>query len=139
MITGEFPWDSRSLDEAYNTGAEASFSFIPQRLDGTLSYFLQRGTARTAAEGDPGAGAEDYPSISDRVHAATARITYHLREDLDLEFGYRWERWDYDDFQLDGLGLTNLSSFVADVGPLNGPTTSSFATGSTTTTRTASA
>lgn len=96
---GPFPWRSRTDDRAHTGGVGLSVSLVPELLEAELSYSIQDGHAKTTASGDPGAGAVDWPAISDRLQAVTATLSYHPLEHMSFETSYRFEKYDQSDFK----------------------------------------
>jgi MtrB/PioB family decaheme-associated outer membrane protein len=97
-------WTSRFDDNGHNAGVRVDVVLLPGKLDGELGWSFQTARARTRASGDNGS-AVDWPTIDDTFQVFTAFLDYAVDEDLTLRTGYRFERFDADDFHVDGLGL----------------------------------
>jgi MtrB/PioB family decaheme-associated outer membrane protein len=87
-------WDSKTHDTAHNGGAGVDVIIIRELLDAEFSYFIQRAWAET----DGGGTAVDFPNIKDRLQAATATLSLHPLDYLTLRTGYRWEKYDRNNF-----------------------------------------
>ena len=90
-------WDSKARDTAHNGGAGVDFVIIPDMLDGEVSYFIQRAWAKTIGGGT----AVDFPNIKDRLQAVTTALSIHPLEYLSFRGGYRWEKYDRNNFHED--------------------------------------
>jgi len=95
---GPFPWQSKTTDRAHTGGVGVNASLVPERLEAELSYFIQDGHAKTTAGGDAGAGAVNWPKISDRLQAVTATLLYHPFASVTFETSYRFEIYDQSNF-----------------------------------------
>ena len=98
-------WRSHNRDEAYNIGGMMSLVLLPDRLSAELSYDYNWGRASTHSKGNGGSPAVDFPSIKDNLQAFTINLTYDVSEILDVKWGYRFERFSGDEFQVDGIPL----------------------------------
>jgi MtrB/PioB family decaheme-associated outer membrane protein len=94
---GGSTWNSTTRDTAHNGGAGVDVIIIRELLDAEFSYFIQRAWAET----DGGGTAVDFPNIKDRLQAATATLSLHPLDYLTLRTGYRWEKYDRNNFHED--------------------------------------
>ena len=95
-------WTGRNTDTAHDLGLGMNLMLIPGKLDALLSWGYHWGRAETKANG---ATASDYPSVKDNLQILSAMFDYRLDDNLRLEWGYRFERWNGTDFHFDDLGL----------------------------------
>ncbi|MCG8433633.1 MAG: MtrB/PioB family outer membrane beta-barrel protein, partial [Gammaproteobacteria bacterium] len=102
--TPAFDWRSRIGDNAQTGGVALDFAILPGKLNGQLSYQVIRGIAETDASGDGGA-AVDWPNIDEMRQVVRAFFDYRINEALSVNFQYRFEKGDLNQFQTDDLGL----------------------------------
>ena len=61
----------------------------------------------------------NYPEIENTLNAVTSTLRFQYNENLAFVAGHRYEDYEQEDFQFDGLGVTNASSNVEGV-PVSG-------------------
>jgi MtrB/PioB family decaheme-associated outer membrane protein len=105
-------WRARSTDVAHDVGTTVNLILMPERLDLELSWQYHWGKASTLTNGT---AASDYPSIKDNLQIFSAMFEYRLRENTRLKWGYRFERFNGNDFQYDLLGLIPPSGSTNDI------------------------
>ncbi len=98
-------WVGRNTNKTHDVGMGANLVLIPGKLDARLSYHYHWAKAETEASGAAGT-AVDYPSIKDNLQVLSAMFDHRLRDNMRLEWGYRFERFNGTDFKFDDLGLT---------------------------------
>ena len=105
-------WKSRLDDRAHTIGVEATFE-LTSKLTASMGWDFHFGKVEQGAAGDLiGAGAFDFPSVKNNWQIAHATLEYALSEQLMIKTGYRLERYNGDDFRIDGLGLNTTGSDV---------------------------
>ena len=104
---GEETWDSTTYDRAHNGGVGTDVALIPGLLDLELSYFIQRGRAKTRGGGT----AADFPSLKNTLQAVTTGVSYHALEFLTFRTFYRWEKYDVNNFH-DNFDITNAQGDI---------------------------
>lgn len=113
-------WTGKHEDRAHTGGAEIALDLIPNRLTASTGYFIQRGKGKTHAHGFP-PDAVNYPEFENTLQAVTSSLRFQYSEALAFVARHRWEDYEQDDFQFDGLGYTSASSSVGGV-PVSGTT-----------------
>ena len=78
------------------------------------------GKGKTNAHGFP-PDAVNYPEFENTLQAVTSSLRFQFSESLAFVARHRWEDYEQDDFQFDGLGYTSASSSVGGV-PVSGTT-----------------
>ena len=82
----------------------ADVVLVPGLLDLELSYFIQRGRAKTRA--GRSAADDDFPTIKNTLQAVSTGVSYHALEFLTFRTIYRWEKYDVNNFH-DNFGISN--------------------------------
>ena len=108
---GTLEWDSDNEDVGHTGSIDVAFAVLPERLTLVTGFFIHSGNGETRASGAP-TDAVDYPDIEDLLWAPTASLRYRYDEHVSFVAGYRYEHYDQEDWQFDGLGVTRLTSDV---------------------------
>ena len=78
-----------------------------------MGWDFHFGKVEQGASGNiAGSGAFDFPSVKNNWQVAHATFEYTLSERFQVKAGYRLERYNGDDFRVDGLGLNTTGSDV---------------------------
>jgi hypothetical protein len=109
--TGTLEWRTRHQDIGHTGGIDVAFAIVPDKLTLSTGFFYHRGDGSTDTRGAP-VDAVDYPDIHDRLWAPTASLSYRWDEHTRFIAGYRYEHYDQEDWQFDGLGVTAGTSTV---------------------------
>jgi MtrB/PioB family decaheme-associated outer membrane protein len=107
--SGTLEWTSQHHDIGHTGGIDLSVGVIPDRLSFQAGLFVHKGNGRTQTKGAP-ADAVDFPEIDDTLWTASTSLSFKVDEHLTLIARYRYESYDENDFQFDGLGVTRLTS-----------------------------
>jgi MtrB/PioB family decaheme-associated outer membrane protein len=92
---------SWSTDTSHDVGTVLALSVLPDRLGARFAFRYHRGKGASATNGS----GVDFPSLEDILYSLGVTFDYRLRENVRLECGYRYERFDGTDFRFDNLGL----------------------------------
>ena len=106
-------WTSRGTDRIHTFSLGTDLKLIENLLGLRLQYGFSYGESLVHASGSTCSGctaATDYPSITNRWHELLARFTYALHKNVDLKFGYYFNRYSSKDFGVDIMRL-----FMGDV------------------------
>jgi MtrB/PioB family decaheme-associated outer membrane protein len=98
------PWRNHNRNNAHNAGLAMNLALIPGRLDAEVSWDYQWGRASTDSKGATGL-AVDFPSIKDNLQIFATTFTYTVSEALRVNWGYHYERFHGNDFQVDDIAL----------------------------------
>ena len=102
--TSAFDWRSRIGDSSQTGGVDVDLAIIPEKLTAKLSYLITDSFSETDTTGDLGA-AVDFPNIDNLRQVTKALLEYQISENLSVNFQYRYEKGNFNDFQTDPLGL----------------------------------
>ncbi len=108
-------WFSRGTDRIHTFSLGTDLKLIEKILGLRLQYGLSFGESLVHASGSVCAActrATDYPSITNRWHELLARFEYALHKNVDLKFGYYFNRFNSKDFGVDIMKL-----WMGDVDP----------------------
>jgi hypothetical protein len=101
-------WGSRGKDRIHTFSVGTDLKLIENLLGLRLQYGFSYGESLVHASGSTCAGctrATDYPSITNRWHELLARFTYAIHKNVDLKFGYYFNRFSSKDFGVDIMQL----------------------------------
>ena len=106
-------WTSRGKDRIHTFSLGTDLKLIDNLLGLRLQYGFSYGESLVHASGSTCSGctpATDYPSVTNRWHELLARFTYALHKNVDLKFGYYFNRYSSKDYGVDIMKL-----FMGDV------------------------
>ena len=106
-------WNSRGTDRIHTFSLGTDLKLIENLLGLRVQYGFSYGESLVHASGSTCGGctrATDYPSITNRWHELLARFTYALHKNVDLKFGYYFNRYSSKDF-----GVDIMRVFMGDV------------------------
>lgn len=96
-------WLAEGEDQVHTFGGSLKLALVPQRLDLDLTYTYSDVDGRMAFS-SPSGGFAEFSSVDDtRIHALDTKLKYRLTKSLTLSMGYLWEKFDYEDFAVDGF------------------------------------
>jgi hypothetical protein len=99
---GEFDWTASGTDLVNTVGGTIRLALIPDHLDAYLTYAFSDVDGELDCSSPSGSFAP-YTAVDDtRLHMLNTRLIYHHRWGIDVALGYLWEKFDYDDFAVDG-------------------------------------
>jgi len=101
-------WTSRGTDRIHTFSLGTDLKLIEKILGLRLQYGLSIGESLVHASGSTCASctrATDYPSITNRWHELLARFEYALHKNVDLKFGYYFNRFSSKDVGVDIMKL----------------------------------
>jgi Putative outer membrane beta-barrel porin, MtrB/PioB len=101
-------WTSRGKDRIHTFSLGTDLKLIENLLGLRLQYGVSYGESLVHASGSTCGSctpATDYPSITNRWHEFLARFTYALHKNVDLKFGYYFNRYSSKDFGVDIMSL----------------------------------
>lgn len=95
-------WEETTDDQALTAGIEIKWTAIEDTLDLGIDYaFSKTKTDYTFATNLD--GIEPLPDLKTTLNSIGLRADYSVTDDLVLRFGYRFEKYDVEDFALDGV------------------------------------
>jgi hypothetical protein len=97
-------WTSRGIDRINTFSLGTDLKVIENLLGLRLQYGFSYGESLVHASGSTCVGctrATNYPSITNRWHELLARFTYALHKNVDLKFGYYFNRYTSKDYGVD--------------------------------------
>jgi MtrB/PioB family decaheme-associated outer membrane protein len=96
-------WFAESKDVLNTFGGGIKFALIPNRLDFDLSYSYSKvdGNINFFA---PAEATAPFTSVDNsRLQILNAKLNYDIGRGFFLTLGYLWEKFDYDDFEIQGF------------------------------------
>lgn len=104
-------WLLSSEDAVHSIGAAVEWTLVPDRLDVTLD------SAFTDAETETrpfsfGQSFLPLPDVTTEITSISLSLNYQLQADRALSFGYYFERFQSNDYSLDGAGVSSLSNIL---------------------------
>jgi len=96
-------WTADGEDRVNTFGGGVTLALIPKRLDFDLTY------AYSDADGSisftsPGGSFADFKAVDDtKLHVLNSKFRYHFSKNLTLSLGYRWEKFDFEDYNKNGF------------------------------------
>ena len=111
-------WTSRGTDRINTFSLGSDLKLIENLLGLRLQYGFSYAESIVHASGSTCAGctpATNYPSLTNRWHELLARFTYALHKNVDLKFGYYFNRYSSKDYGVDimRLWMGNVDSGTA--------------------------
>lgn len=94
-------WDETTRDDVMTAGVEVAFS-ATDTLDLVLDYTYARAVTDFDIKTQL-AGVEQLPDLETTLNSIGLRADYKVADDLTLRFGYRFEKYDVEDFALDSV------------------------------------
>lgn len=112
-------WTSRGREKVHTFSIGMDANLIKDLLGFRLQYGYSQGRSEVRASGNTTPGnvpATDYPTITNRWHELLARFEYALHRNVDLRFGYYFNRYSTKDFGVDimKLWMGDVDSGAAD-------------------------
>ncbi|MEJ2157517.1 MAG: MtrB/PioB family decaheme-associated outer membrane protein [Desulfobacteraceae bacterium] len=96
-------WTADGEDRVNTYGGGVTLALMPKRLDFDLAYSYSEADGNISFSSASGSFA-DFSAVDDtRMHALNTKLRYHFSEKLTLSLGYLWEKFDYDDYNVDGF------------------------------------
>ncbi|MGW8300565.1 MAG: MtrB/PioB family decaheme-associated outer membrane protein [Desulfobacterales bacterium] len=106
-------WDAKGRDVINTAGGGIKFGIIPDRLDFDISYSYSK------VDGNidfnvPGGGAVDWDSVDEtELHILDTKLSYHIWKGCFLTLGYVYEKFKYDDYNVEGFTHTPTDAILA--------------------------
>jgi MtrB/PioB family decaheme-associated outer membrane protein len=106
-------WNAKGRDVINTAGGGIKFGIIPDRLDFDISYSYSR------VDGNidfnvPGGGAVDWDSVDEtELHILDTKLSYHIWKGCFLTLGYVYEKFKYDDYNVEGFTYTPTDAILA--------------------------
>ena len=97
-------WEQKSNDKGYTAGAEIEWTVIPDKLTFAADYVFSKTVTDFEYSTASGVMSMPVPDLKSTLHSLGVQGEYKVRDDVSLRLGYRVERFDSDDFALDGVG-----------------------------------
>jgi hypothetical protein len=101
-------WTSRGIDRVHTFSFGTDLKLIENLLGLRLQYGFSYGQSLVHASGSTCVGctqATDYPAVTNRWHELLARFEYALHKNVDLKFGYYFNRYTSKDHGVDIMKL----------------------------------
>jgi len=109
-------WTAKGEDHINTVGGGFQFALIPGRLDFESSYSYSRVDGKIDFN-IPGGGVTDFDAVDEtELHILNTKLKYNIGRGFFLTLGYLYQKFDYDDYDLDGF--TNVPT--DDTGAYNG-------------------
>lgn len=117
-------WIATGRDSIHTIGAGMTWTIVPKRLEFSLDYTISDAFSRMET-GGANPTAVDFPNVKNRFQQLEAIFRYHLRENVTVRLGYRFERYAETDFATTSImGGDDIQPFMGNVD--TGATTSTF-------------
>jgi hypothetical protein len=117
-------WTAKGRDTINTIGVGMMLTLVPRKLELSLDYGISSAFGRLEA-GGANPNAIDFPNVKNRFQQLEAVFHYHLRENITVRVGYRFERYDETDFATTSIvGGDDIRPFMGDID--TGATTSTF-------------
>ena len=99
---------SASEDDTFNTGGiGVKHKFEKRKIDFGADYVLAASTGEIAVSGQP------FPDLTTTLNSLKVYANYNFKKHLTLQGSIWWEKYDSEDFQLDGVGPSTISNVLA--------------------------
>ena len=101
-------WTSRGKDRIHTFSLGTDLKVIENLLGLRIQYGFSYGESLVHSSGSTCSGctpATDYPSVTNRWHELLTRFTYALHKNVELKFGYYFNRYSSKDFGVDIMSL----------------------------------
>ena len=107
-------WRVEPEDKTHSVGASARWIALPNRLEmeWQYSFYDAEGASDFTTFGAPDLLGSPLPDNTSKQHELRWVTSYHLRDELTLNFEYQYYRFDSDDWALDDVGFTNLNKVI---------------------------
>jgi hypothetical protein len=108
-------WTATGRDSIHTIGAGMVLALIPEKLEFHLDYSISNAFSRLKTDGANPA-AVDFPNVKSRFQQLQAIFHYHLRENVTVRVGYRFERYDETDFATTSIvGGDDIQPFMGNI------------------------
>ena len=117
-------WTATGSDSIHTVGAGMTLVLAPKKLEFSFDYSISDAFSRLQS-GGTNPTATDFPNVKSRFQQLEAIFHYHLRENVTVRVGYRFERYDESDFATTAIpGVGNIRPYMGNVD--SGAITSTF-------------
>ena len=117
MLNPALFWTETSTDRGITAGATAEWTAIKDRLTFSADYVFSRTTTEFGFEPSSGVTAAPVPDLTSTLHSLGVKGEYKIQDNLSVKLGYRIERYDSNDFALDGTLAVPRVLTLGDVPP----------------------
>lgn len=101
-------WQVRDFDTVHTAGAGFDWMAIKDRLDLNFDYTYSFATTEYDFRQEPGIATAPLPDLKSRLQSVGMLGTYHLRKDIAVKLGYRFEMYQTQDWAVDNITFTNV-------------------------------
>jgi MtrB/PioB family decaheme-associated outer membrane protein len=110
----ERDWRFQGDDKTHSVGANARWIVITDKLEmeWEYSFYDAEGSSDFDTFGAPDLLGAPLPDNTSKQHQLRWVTSYHLRDELSLNFEYQYYRFDSDDWALDDVGFTSLNKVI---------------------------
>lgn len=96
-------WTAKGEDQINTVGGGVKFALIPGRLDFESSYSYSKVDGKIDFN-IPGGGVDNFDTVdATELHILNTKLKFNLSHGFFLTLGYLYEKFDYDDYDLDGF------------------------------------
>lgn len=113
-------WVAKTEDRANTFGGGLRFAIMPQKVDFGLTYSYSKTDGTVKLSSEVGANNDvdgnnftpvDFTEVDDtELHTLNTNVKYQLNKALSITVGYKWEKYDVNDFELDGFTYVPTTS-----------------------------
>ncbi len=98
---------SANEDDTFNTGGVGvKHKFEKRKIDFGADYVLAASTGEITVSGQP------FPDLTTTLNSLKVYANYNFKKHLTLQGSIWWEKYDSEDFQLDGVGPSTISNVL---------------------------
>jgi len=103
-------WSADNKDTIDSFGLGVKYAAIPDKLDIGADYGITR--SRSEINVNTGASNPAFPHVTAKLDSLKLYATYRLKENMSLQAGYWYERYDSRDWMLDGVASDTIPNVL---------------------------
>ena len=112
-------WSARHRDDVDTVGFGFQHEVMDSKLKFGADYAYSSSTGRIDVSTGSGIDSEPVPDLKTRLHSFNIYGDYEIKRDLFFRISYWYEKYDSDDWSIDGVAPNELSNVITlgDVSP----------------------
>ena len=104
-------WSGQNKDKIDLVGVGVKHAAIKDKLDIGADYTVMRSKSEITV--DTGVSGPPFPNLTTSLNSLKLYANYHLKDNVSLQAGYWYERYDSKDWMLDGVTPSTIPNVLA--------------------------
>jgi len=106
-------WTAETHDKVNTVGARLEWNNVADLFDLSLDYSYSKAVTSFDLVGGTATDTTPLPDLTSRLHSIGVSAEHHVRENLSVRFGYRFETLSTRDFALDNVDVDTIGLVLA--------------------------